>query len=204
MVISRRWGKSNPFSELHRTNIPGYLCIFDIDGVYTKDGMIEGIYEGKYKMYSQDRGNFIDDFYSEKNIQSQCIQKMSHKIPVWISEESTNTWWVVKGSKIEKTEKNNLDYIDTSDRIYVGYRLSKFSNSNKIYSIFHRTLGEKPPRDNEITSGLSKLFGVKKILVNDTIPDRIYMKNYLMESFIEAPASSGSDWIDQWKELNLI
>jgi len=203
MVRSRNWGKSNPFSELHRKNIPGYLCLFDIDGVYISGNSVSGIYEGKYKMYSGDRGNFIDLFDDQSNIQARFLKTLSGKIPVWISEESTNKWWTVRNGNLEECEPNQDTFTDTSDRIYAGYRLSKF-NGDSIYSIFHRTLGEKPPKDDEITSGISQIFRTKKILVNDTVKDRIFFKNSSLSGFTEAPITEGSDWTLQWKELGII
>ena len=92
MVRNRNWGKSNLFSELHRKNIPGYLCLFDIDGVYVNKNNITGIYEGKYSMYSKDRGNFIDLFDSKSNIQARFLKTLSRSIPVWIKEESSDKW----------------------------------------------------------------------------------------------------------------
>jgi hypothetical protein len=178
--------------------------MFDVDGVYLNNGIISGIYEGKYSMYTKDKGNFIDNFYSEKNIQSLYLISVSYKIPVWLSEESTDTWWMILDGKLSQTEKPGLSYISTSDRIYIGYRISKYEKSGRIYSIFHRTLGEKPPMDNVVSTNLSLLFGVKKILVNDSIPNKIYLKNHLIESFTEVSTEKGSNWTDQWRDLGLI
>ena len=203
MVRNRNWGKSNPFSELHRKNVPGYLCLFDIDGVYANKNNITGIYEGKYSMYSKDRGNFIDLFDSESNIQARFLKTLSRSIPVWIKEESSDKWWIVENGRISQSPPNLLEFIDTSDRIYAGYRLSKYKDGS-IYSIFHRTMGIKPPKDDLISSSISSILECKKILVNDSIEGKMYFKNYGLESHLETSIKEGSDWTVQWKELGLI
>ena len=203
MVKERKWGKSNLFSELHRKNIPGYLCLFDIDGIYSDGISITGIYEGKYYMNTSDGRNFIESFDSSENIQAAFLKEISNKIPVWICEESTDKWWNVKNSVLSSSDKNRSEIIDSSDRIYIGYSLSKYGRRG-IYSIFHRTLGIKPPKDDLISSTISSILGCKKILVNDSIQGKIYFKDHSLESHLEAPIEEGSTWKDQWKELGLI
>lgn len=202
MVRSRKWGKSNPFSELHRKNIPGYLCLFDIDGIYSNGKEVEGIYEGKYSMSSSDRGNFIESFGSPENIQSLFLIEFSYKIPVWISEESTDKWWKVSKGKIEASERKKSTHLDSSDRIYAGFRLSKFG-PGKIYSIFHRTIGEKPPSNDNETDYLRSIFNCEKILVNDSIDGKIYFKNKKKPEFFEGSLKEGSSWMEHWKNLGI-
>ena len=92
MVRKRNWGTSNTFSEAHRRCLPGNFCLWDVDG-FLLDGTGEpcAIYEGKFKMASVDRGNFIESFYHSNNLQASFLRKMSQVIPVWICEESTKT-----------------------------------------------------------------------------------------------------------------
>jgi len=50
MVRQRNWGKSNAFSEGHRTCLPGNFCLWDIDGFLLDENRDPcAIYEGKYK-----------------------------------------------------------------------------------------------------------------------------------------------------------
>lgn len=203
MVRSRKWGNSNIFSELHRKNIPGYLCLFDIDGIYLEDDKVKGIYEGKYSMYSRDKGDFIETFGNRDNVQSLFLNDLSQKIPVWISEESSNRWWNLNKGVLLKSFPPSLNLIDTSDRIYAGYKISKFSGTS-IYSIFHRTLGERPPKNDSESDMISKILECEKILVNDSIEGKIFFKNNEKKEFFEGSLEEGVSWMNQWKNLGII
>jgi hypothetical protein len=57
MSTNRNLGKSNLFSEGHRTHLPRNFCLFDVDGILLDDKRNpKFIYEGKYKKYQKAMG----------------------------------------------------------------------------------------------------------------------------------------------------
>ncbi len=92
MASSRNWGKSNVFSEGHRVNLPNNFCLFDVDGILLdNERNPKFIYEGKYKMESKGKGNFIDTFYQPSNRQAAFLRLISQRIGVYIHEETTDS-----------------------------------------------------------------------------------------------------------------
>lgn len=206
MADYKRWWTSNPFSEFHRINLPGYCCLFDVDAVFLSgSGDLFGLYEGKYKMDRIERGNFIDTFYEDNNIQSGFLRTISEKIPIWVHEEITNKWWDIEGEKLIECSIPRLDLRKTNDRIYIGYMMGYKGKKGRVYSIFHRTLGKRPPDDNGISDKLSDIFQCKKILVNDTHKkDHIYFKCVDADKIIETSLLEENDWKKYWKEMGIL
>lgn len=203
MVRKRNWGQSNKFSEGHRTHLPGNFCLWDIDGLFLGEkNQIEGIYEGKYKMESKDRGNFIETFYSGKNLQANFLQEISKKIPVWISEESTYKWWYLENGNLNTAENPRKDIINTQDRIYVEDILNTYG-SHKFSGIFYRTEGEKSSIQGLFSESLSYLLNCPLVLVNDVFKDEsIFIKH--QNDVIEIHLKESESWVESWRDLSLV
>lgn len=203
MVRKRNWGQSNKFSEGHRTHLPGNFCLWDIDGLFIGEkNQIEGIYEGKYKMESKDRGNFIESFYSGKNLQANFLQEISKKIPVWISEESTYKWWYLENGNLTPAENPRKDIINTQDRIYVEDILSTYG-SHKFSGVFYRTEGEKSSVQELFSESLSYLLNCPLVLINDVFNEEsIFIKH--QNDVVEIPLKESESWIESWRDLSLV
>lgn len=203
MVRKRNWGQSNKFSEGHRTHLPGNFCLWDIDGLFLGEkNQIEGIYEGKYKMESKDRGNFIETFYSGKNLQANFLQEISKKIPVWISEESTYKWWYLENGNLNTAENPRKDIINTQDRIYVEDILNTYG-SHKFSGIFYRTEGEKSSIQGLFSESLSYLLNCPLVLVNDVFKDEsIFIKH--QNDVVEIHLKESESWVESWRDLSLV
>lgn len=203
MVRKRNWGRSNKFSEGHRTRLPGNFCLWDIDGIFLGEkNQIKGIYEGKYKMESKDRGNFIETFYSGKNLQANFLQEISKKIPVWISEESTYKWWYLENGNLNTTENPRKDIINTQDRVYVEDILNTYE-SHKFSGIFYRTEGEKSSIQGLFSESLSSLLNCPLVLVNDVFKDEsIFIKH--QNDVIEIHLKESESWVESWRDLSLV
>jgi hypothetical protein len=199
----RNWGVSNTFSEGHRINLPGNFCLWDIDGLYIGDsGKIESIYEGKFKMDSKDRGNFIETFYSGKNSQANFLQKISDLIPVWICEESTNKWWSLTNKNLRESLDPKKNIINTQDRIYVENLLKDY-DGGKFSGIFFRTEGDKNSTQEKLSSSLSEILNCPLILVNDVFKEgSIFIKGE--KRIEEIILNEQKNWIPFWKNLGLV
>lgn len=203
MVRKRNWGKSNMFSERHRTNLPGNFCLWDIDGLHLNSlDEIESVYEGKFKMESKDRGNFIENFYSEKNLQAKFLRKISNTIPVWICEESTGRWWNLSCEILSESENPGKNIINTQDRIYVEDLLNRYEDS-KISGVFFRTEGDRNSLQEKLSESLSKVLDCPLILVNDVFKEEsIFIKGE--KGIQEIGVKESVNWLDAWKNLGLV
>jgi hypothetical protein len=203
MVRKRTWGVSNSFSEKHRTNLPGNFCLWDVDGLYLSDfEKIESIYEGKFRMDSKDRGNFIETFYSGKNFQANFLQKISVLIPVWICEESTDKWWSLTNKNLRESSNPKKNIINTQDRIYVEDLLNG-CDDGKISGIFFRTEGDKNSPQEKLSSSLSEILNCPLILVNDVFKEgSIFIKGE--KGIEEIRLNESKNWIGSWKNLGLV
>jgi hypothetical protein len=206
MVRKRNWGRSNPFSEGHRKCLPGNFCLWDIDGFLLNDDREPfAIYEGKYKMESRDRGNFIDSFYSPRNLQASFLIKTSYFIPVWICEESTGNWWSLNEGILEKSYNPNRDLIKTENRVYVEEILSRASRDELFTGIFVRTEGEKFCEVETFGDFLSSSLKTKKILVNDVFEENlVYFKNSDLVIKSHLDESFSGNWYQDWIDLDII
>jgi hypothetical protein len=206
MVRQRNWGKSNAFSEGHRTCLPGNFCLWDIDGFLLDENRDPcAIYEGKYKMLSKDRGDFIDSFYNPRNLQASFLIKLSHILPVWICEESSNLWWKVNNGKLEKTNNPNLDIINTENRVYVEDILNRTIGENSFTGVFVRTEGEKVCELDPFGAYLSFRLKVHKILVNDIFEDNtVYFKNNDVVVKSSLDESQSGNWYQDWIDLGIL
>jgi len=203
MVRKRNWSKSNKFSESHRTNLPGNFCLWDIDGLHLDDsGAIESVYEGKFKMESKDRGDFIKNFYSEKNLQAKFLQKISNTVPVWICEESTDRWWSLSLGILKESENPRKDIINTQDRIYVEDLLDRYKGS-KISGVFFRTEGDRNSLWEKLSESLSGILDCPLVLVNDVFREEsIFIKGE--NGIQEIGVKESVNWLDAWKILGLV
>lgn len=203
MVRERNWGISNPFSENHRKCLPGNFCLWDIDGFFIDDkNEIVGIYEGKYKMESKDRGNFIKTFNIRSNIQAGFLKLLSDNMPIWICEESTQKWWSLDNRLLLESVNPNYHLIKTENRIYVEEELTGSYGRNNI-GVFLRTEGEKPcvlERYIEI----NVFSGIKKILVNDIHEDNIIFFKTGDKTIKVSLNESDKTWNKAWTELGII
>lgn len=204
MVRARNWGTSNIFSENHRKCLPENICLWDIDGFFIDaDDKIAGLYEGKYKMETKDRGHFINTFDSKKNLQAEFLKILSRKITIWICEESTQKWWSVKNGVLEISKNPDLQLINTENRIYV----ENFIRDSNHYSIavFIRTEGEKPCELEKYSNFISKTFNIKNVLVNDIHENNnIFFKCGDKTVKTEINESKNISWINSWRELEII
>ena len=202
MVRKRNWGISNPFSENHRKCLPGNLCLWDIDGIFIDDdNNIEALYEGKYKMESKDRGDFIKTFHSQNNRQAGFLKTLSEIIDIWICEESTQKWWKLSHQALLKDENPNLQLIKTEDLIYIEDIIN--GKNHNLIAIFLRTENKKPSELSKYSEDLSKLFNIKEVLVNDVFKeDYIYFKHN--ENSANINLLENNKWIDTWKELLIL
>ena len=200
MSTNRIWGKSNLFSEGHRINLPNNFCLFDIDGILLdNERNPKFIYEGKYKMVSKSKGDFIDTFYQPTNRQAAFLRIISEKIGVYIHEETTNSWWFVNDRTLEECENPNLDKINTADRIYVEDIVNGYSHN--LSGVFVRTEGEKPSEMEKYADLIADLISVPKVLVNDVFEsDFIHFK----KENKQVKCESESIWNTAWKDLELI
>jgi hypothetical protein len=205
MVRSRNHGISNLFSENHRKCLPGNFCLWDIDGLFiNNDNQIIGIYEGKFKMESNDRGHFINTFNTRKNLQAGFLKKISDHIPVWICEESTQKWWELNNRLLTESSNPNHQLINTEDRIYIEEVLSGSYARNAI-GVFLRTQGEKPSTLESYVNFISGKLEIKKILVNDIHEENsIFLKTSAKTIKIFLDESEDSSWTNNWKDLGII
>jgi len=204
MTIRKRiWGTSNPFSEGHRNCLPNNFCLFDIDGfLLDQNGDPCAIYEGKYKMDTKDKGHFIDTFFDRKNVQATYLRIISHKVKVWICEETTNTWWELENSELKKSVNPNLDLFNTANRIYVE---DIIGDRHRISGVFVRTEGEKPCNMETFGNYISDILDVKKIMVNDIHEKGIvFFKGEGKTVKSEVSESYLGDWNNEWEELELV
>lgn len=199
----RNYGTSNNFSEGHRRCLPGSFCLFDIDGfLLDEDGDPKYIYEGKYKMDSKDKGNFIDQFFDRKNVQATLLRIISHKISVYIQEESSNKWWIVENSELRETQNPHLDLFKTENRIYIE---DIIKDRHCISSVFLRTEGEKPCHLEPFADYLCESLGTKKILVNDIHEKgKVHLKESEKIVVCELNEDFEGDWYEEWEKLDLI
>ena len=204
MVRKRNWGRSNKFSEGHRTHLPGNFCLWDIDGIFLGEkNQIEGIYEGKYKMESKDRGDFIKTFHSEKNLQANFLKEVSKIVPVWINEESTYKWWHLENGNLKEVENPCMDIMNTQDRIYVEDIITYPRESHKFSGVFYRTEGEKSSIQELFSESLSSLLNCPLVLVNDVFKDEsIYFKQ--ADNIVEMSIKESETWFGLWKDLSLV
>lgn len=202
----RKWEKSNSFSESHRTCLPGNFCLFDIDGFYVDvSKRIIGIYEGKNYMYTEEKGNFIENFYKPKNTQGGFLKEVSRKIPVWIHEEFSDKWWFVNDGILEKSNRPNFKLIKTENMIYVEDILNHGINFHTPVATFLRTEGKTTgERELEVYADfISENLKTKKILVNDTHKDdSIFFKS---EKNVRVKVMlNESNWESYWRDLEII
>jgi hypothetical protein len=199
----RNHGTSNNFSEGHRRCLPGNFCLFDIDGfLLDSSGDPLYIYEGKYKMDTKDRGNFIERFFDRKNVQATALRIISHKIKVYIYEESTKKWWELENSELKETLNPELDLFKTEDRIYIE---DIITDRHSISSVFLRTEGEKPCSLESFADYLSDLLGAKKILVNDVQDEKtVYLKGPDGIVTCDINENYEGDWYEEWEKLELV
>lgn len=200
MAMKRIWGKSNLFSEGHRTNLPGNFCLYDIDGILLDaDRNPKFIYEGKYKNVSKRQGNFIENFFHLNNRQAAFLRIISERIGVYIHEETTNSWWFVNNQTLEECKNPNLNKIKTEDRVYVEDIVNGYSHS--ISGVFVRTEGEKPSEMEQYGDFIADIINVPKVLVNDVFEsDFIHFK----KENKQVKCESESLWNTTWKDLELI
>ena len=196
-------GKSNDFSEGDRRCLPGSFCLIDIDGfLLDENSDPKYLYEGKYKMDYKNRGNFIDQFFDRKNVQATLLRIISHKIRVYIHEESTNKWWMVENSELTQTGNPNLDLFKTENRIYVE---DIIKDRHSISSVFLRTEGEKPCSLEPFADYLCEVLGSKKVLVNDIYEKgKIYLKESENVVICNINEDYEGDWYEEWEKLDLI
>lgn len=199
MPIKTRYFKSNRFSEGHRVLLPSNYCLFDVDGILLDDdGNLGYIYEGKYKMYSKNNGDFIKKFYDPKNRQAFYLRLVSEKIGVYIHEQKTDKWWFINDRRLEECENPRMNLLKTENRIYIEDIFNGYSQ--KLSGIFLRTEGEKPCSLMSQTQEISEILGIPVILVNDTHKeDRIYFKRD--EKILGV--QNTYRWEDLWKELDI-
>ena len=200
MSTNRNWGKSNLFSEGHRTHLPSNFCLFDVDGILLDDKRNpKFIYEGKYKKVSKNTGDFINTFYQPTNLQASFLRKISEKIGVYIHEETTNLWWFINDRTLEECENPNLDKIKTEDRVYIEDIVNGYSHN--ISGVFVRTEGDKPSEIEKYGELIADLISVPKVLVNDVFEsDFIHFKR----EDKQVKCESESLWNTTWKDLELI
>jgi hypothetical protein len=205
MIRQRNYGSSNPFSESHRKFLPSNFCLFDVDGFFTDiSGRIIGIYEGKYKSFSKDKGDFINTFYNHKNLQAGFLREISRKIPVWIHIEDKQKWFFVKDKNINESTKPDFDLIITENQFYVEDILNHGENLHNPLTVFMRVQEDQDRNKNLINLGnfFTETLGTKRVRVDD----------YISEEFISVkPAGKNnvqlflneSDWTSKWKEMEL-
>jgi len=206
MTRKRNWGKSNAFSEGHRNCLPGNFCLWDIDGFLLDENRDPfAIYEGKYKMYSKDRGDFIDSFYNSRNLQASFLIKISYILPVWICEESTNSWWTVINGILETLQNPNKDIVKTENRIYVEDILNRTVGGNSFTGVFVRTENEKICDLEPFGTYLSDMLRVNNILVNDIFEkNTVYFKNVNVIVKSGLDESFGGNWYQDWIDLQIL
>lgn len=199
MPVKKRLFTSNYFSENHRSSLPSNFCLFDIDAILIDDeGELEYIYEGKYKMISKDKGDFIKTFYDPKNSQAFYLRFISEKIGVYIHEETTDKWWFLNDRILKESENPRKNKIKTANRIYIEDILSGYNQ--KLTGVFLRTEGEKPCSLLKYTEKISDLLKIPIILVNDVHKkDFIYFKNNQKIMSIEC----NSNWEKIWGDLGI-
>jgi len=199
MHIKKRFSKSNDFSENHRTSLPSNFCLFDIDGILIdEEGEIEFLYEGKHKITSKDKGDFIKNFYNPKNRQAFYLRLISEKIGVYIHEEITDKWWFLDDRILKESKNPRRNKIKTENRIYIEDILTGYNQ--RLTGIFLRTEGEKPCSLLEYTEKISRVLQIPVILVNDTHKkNRVFFKK--LDKIVDIESSS--DWEKIWEDLGI-
>lgn len=206
MVRKRNYGTSNLFSEGHRKCLPGNFCLWDIDGFLLNDDRDPfAIYEGKYKMDSKDRGNFIDSFYDKKNLQASFLIKISKILPVWVCEESSRSWWSVSQGELSKAENPQSDIVRSENRVYVEEVLNYASFNTTLTGVFVRTEGEKFCELEPFGEFLASNLKTQKILVNDVFEaNKIYFKKDELVVKSELDESFSGNWYQDWIDLEIL
>lgn len=200
MASYRKWGKSNVFSESHRTCLPSNYCLFDIDGILLDSNMDpKFLYEGKYKTYSEGKGDFIKTFYNSKNLQASYLRYMSEKIGVYVHEETTNKWWFVEDRTLNETENPHLDKVKTANLIYVEDIVSGYTHN--LSGVFVRTEGIKNSEMEPYGDFIADLMDIPKVLVNDVF--EIGYVHFKKENK-EFKCESEGEWYKEWSESILI
>jgi hypothetical protein len=199
MHIKKRFSKSNDFSENHRTSLPSNFCLFDIDGILIdEEGEIEFLYEGKHKITSKYKGDFIKNFYNPKNRQAFYLRLISEKIGVYIHEEITDKWWFLDDRILKESKNPRRNKIKTENRIYIEDILTGYNQ--RLTGIFLRTEGEKPCSLLEYTEKISRVLQIPVILVNDTHKkNRVFFKK--LDKIVDIESSS--DWEKIWEDLGI-
>lgn len=199
MVRKRNWGTSNRFSESHRNSLPGNFCLFDIDGIYLRENGIPVFYEGKYKMETRDRGNFISTINEKRNVQGGFLKKISLTCDVLICEENSDKWWSLKNSRLEECKNPGKNFINTEDKIYIQDIL--LDSEHYLSAVILRTEGEKKSPYFPILNAIASTFSIPKILVNDVHKKgSIYFKN---DSGKILECLEGENWISAWEDLGI-
>lgn len=199
---SRNYGVSNNFSEYHRKC--QCFSLFDVDGIFIRDGEIVGLYEEKYKIIDKIRGDFINTFYQDSNKQAGFLRFISKTIPIWIYEKSRRKWWIVRNEILSLSENPNIDLIKTENRIYISDSYKEIINSHKLIGIFLRTQGEKPCWLESYLDLLSSILNIKKILVNDVYNNKeIFFKcgDINSKALLDKKYRG---WHKNWVELGIV
>ena len=174
----RKFKGGNVFSNNHRSpNLPSSCAMIDIDNISIVDDTINGIIEDKYKFDSKFLGNPISEYgtWQRKKLIEIC---KTIGCDLLFHETSTDIIYKFEENRavnIPSLSGYNLLY--TSDRIYIEIRYGRPK------AVMFRTEGLKMSNLNTDTVFIAALklttsLNIKLYLVNDTIENKIYIKEY--------------------------
>lgn len=171
--------KTNRFSLNHRfPNLPGYATMMDIDNVGVLDGNIVYVMEDKHKFETISAGNILLNSGHTQRIALIGVAK-AMKCDLIFYQKITDSYHKIDINK-NKNELCNISYIngikkiDTSYKIYVEYRGSRY---NKIpIAVMFRTNNMSDAelssdKNYLIAKAMSKKMKVGFYLVNDVLED---------------------------------
>ena len=203
----RKWGKSNEFSEGHRS-LPRNNYMLDIDGLYwdNENKKIIVILEDKYKFSGLVNSNLLD----KGNFQRKMLNQLCEKIGATLvfKEESTESYYYVKNNNVIKHDgiKKSLskyNLIDTENKLYVEMPNTKLS------AVMYIDDGTFPLYIAQILSEKFKTYrvrinnGIVKIKAVDYVT--IEMGETILDSSEpEYIINNKSEWYDVYNELNLL
>ena len=212
----RKHGGGNIFSNNHRSpNLPAGCAMIDVDNISIVDGRINAILEDKHTFKSS-LGNPMatGGTWQSKKLLDICSIINADLI---LQETSTNSIYKFKSTD-ERPEKiddlSGYNFLETADRIYVEIRYGRPK------AIMFRTEGLRMSdlqSDKYFNAALlltntliANSTPVRLYLVNDIIPDKIYIRKFLPTSTSEKIVTYFIDpinpqsWIDCYDRMGML
>jgi hypothetical protein len=207
----RIFGQGTVFSNNHRRpNLPDNCAMIDIDNVSVVNGSINAIVEDKFKFDSKFLGNPMtaNGTWQRTKLVDICT---TIGCDLLFHEISTGLIFKFVGNNppISVSSLDGYDLIETADRIYIEIRYGRPK------AVMFRTEGTKV--DNltidpvfTVALKLATLLNIRLYIVNDVIPDKIYIRKYYpvlpkerTNTYLIKPDSAES-WREAYERMGLL